>query len=251
MIRLGIVQAPAGERIEAYVSEARRRGCAAVCFPECALTGYDPERAAEKAVPADSPVIRRVSELAEDCGTDLLAGFMERDGEELYLTQGLFRADGSRDFYRKTHLGRKEGRFFTPGGELKVFELSCGLTVGVQLCVETHFPEITQTLALKGAEVIFAPHAVPRAAGSRRDIWERFIPARSYDNRVYMACCNLWDEARFGGGCMVTGPEGRVEAACWEDAPALVTFEADRQIVADLRKKRFYPRQRRPELYFR
>jgi len=127
--------------------------------------------------------------------------------------------------------------------------------VGFQLCVETHFPDITQTLALRDAEVIFAPHAVPRISGNREHIWNKYIPARSYDNRVYVACCNLWDENRFGGGCLITDPRGEVLAGHYKEGPHLLIAEIDRELISryrtegDKRSTHYYPAKRRTELY--
>lgn len=99
---------------------------------------------------------------------DILAGFMEKAGDTFYITHGIFRRDGTRDYYRKTQLGKSEKLFFASGDTLEVFFLTNWLKIGIPLCVETHYPEITQALALKGAAVIFAPHAVPRASGDRQ-----------------------------------------------------------------------------------
>ena len=261
MTRFAMVQAPAcrevGENLrtlEAFARQAAVEGCAAICFPEAFLTGYFPEVAARLAIGAGDAALDRTAAVAAEVGIDLLVGFMERREGQFFLTHGIFRPDGSRDFYRKTHLGQKERRFFTPGNVLPVFSLSGGWRVGFQLCVETHFPEITQTLSLRGAELIFAPHAVPRRAGDRLAVWGKYIPARSYDSRVYLACCNLWDGDRFGGGCLVTGPEGEVLARCGENAPALLTFQASRASLEPYHapespRTRYFPGQRRPELY--
>ena len=121
--------------------------------------------------------------------------------------------------------------------------------------METHYPEITQTLSLKGAQIVFAPHAVPRISGDREKIWNKYIPARSYDARVYMACCKLWDSARFGGGCLVTDPRGEVTAAGYKDEAALLVCEVDLDLTASFkdgstkRSKHYYPALRRKELY--
>ena len=253
MAKLGIVQfspsADVGSNLEAiarFAAEASRQGCRAVCFPECCLTGYDTDQAAKKALSRQDSALQAVSDISAEYGVDLLVGFLEKSREGLHITHGLFRPDRTREFYRKTHLGQKEARIFTPGDCLPVFPLSCGLTCGFQLCVETHFPEITQTLALKGAEVVFAPHAAP--GGNRKRIWETCIPARSYDNRVYMACCNAF------GGLYVTDPAGICTGSRFDAAPSLLVFEADAQAVAQYRSNssrahRFYPKSRRPELY--
>lgn len=261
VIKLALVQAAAGSlmenlcSVERFAREASHEGCEAVCFPECFLTGYHPEGAETLAISLDNPILSQISDLACQYALDILIGFMERKGDGFFITHGLFRRDGSRDYYRKTHLGVKEARFFSAGNALETFSLSCGLPIGIQLCVETHYPEITQTLALRGAEVIFAPHAAPCVSGDRERIWGKYIPARSYDNRVYMLCCNLWDETRFAGGCLVTDPKGEITDAFFADKEKLVITQIDRNLVAHWRTNsakpsaHFFPTRRRPELY--
>ena len=201
------------------------------------------------------PLLLQLAALARSLEMDLLVGFLEKADGRLYVTHGIWRADGTSQFYRKTHLGQKEQDVFSGGDRLEVFSLSCGLRIGIQLCVETHFPEITQTYSLGGADVIFAPHASPMAAERRRKLWAKYIPARSYDNRVYMACCNLWDSEGFGGGCLVTDPGGDVLAASFENAPGLLTFEIDPERIRSYhcpnpgRNHHYYPGRRHPELY--
>lgn len=260
-IRIALVQTSACGRAEEHLEEmlrfagqAAREGCAAVCFPEASLTGYAPEQAAQRAIGADSPLLARLAREARTLGVDLLPGYMERRGGDCCITQSILRADGARFDYRKTHLGEKERRFFAAGDRLDVFPLTCGLTAGFQLCVETHFPEITQTLSLRGAQIVFAPHAVPGTPQRRRELWQRVIPARAYDNRVVFACCNQWDDGRFGGGCFAAGPDGELLADCFEPRPMLTVLEADPEQLARLRsgadlRSRYFPALRRPELY--
>lgn len=262
MVTLGLVQASACpcvtdnfNTIRQYVSQAQNTGCTAICFPEAFLTGYAPEEAAQRSLRRDAAIMKELADLAQAQQVDLLIGFMEQADDRYFLTQGVWRAEGTADFYRKTHLGTRESEIFSSGDALEVFSLSCGLRIGFQLCVETHFPEITQTYSLEGAEVIFAPHASPLAAEKRRELWEKYIPARSYDNRAYMACCNLWDSDRFGGGCMVTDPRGEVIASSFENSPGLLCFDVDRAHIGAYHRRdsgrnhHYYPGRRRPELY--
>ncbi len=262
MIKIAVVQEYAHEYLlnnlettQQYASEAAQRGCSVICFPECYLTGYRPDKAVCNAISLNAPALQQVSKIATENAIDILVGFMEKSDDSFYITHGLFRKDGTRDYYRKTHLGQREKTVFSPGKELKILSLTNGTRIGIQLCVETHYPEITQTLALRGAEVVFAPHAVPRISGNREKIWSKYIPARSYDNRIYMACCNLWDNTSFGGGCLVTGPRGEVVSACFDDKAFLLVCEIDEDLIASFRtlgNKRsahFYPSLRRPELY--
>ena len=261
-MKIGIVQHPATDvlrenlnYIMKFATEAKNAGCSLVCFPECSLTGYFPEHIKEFAISQNDTALLEISALASELGIDILAGFMEQDNGLFFITHGIFHSDGSTDFYHKTHLGKKESLYFTPGDKLEVFTLSCGLRIGFQLCVETHFPDITQTLALRGAEIIFAPHAVPRVSGNREHIWKKYIPARSYDNRVYMACCNHWDDNRFGGGCLITDPRGEILAGHYEEGVHLLVAEIDRELISryrtegDMRSTHYYPAKRRTELY--
>ena len=262
MIKIGLVQASAAQdilenikMIEKYVKEAKERDCSIVGFPECFLTGYYPEEALGLAVERESTVLKKISLMAKENTTDLLIGFMEADGDKRYISHGIFKANGECEYYRKTHLGEKEEKYFAKGNMLEVFTLSCGIKAGFQICVETHFPGITKTLSLRDAEVVFAPHAVPRTAGSRKSIWNKIIPARSYDNRVYMACCNHWDGEKFGGGCMVTDPKGDVIAEYFEENEGLLVVDLDLEAVRRYREEnagkhyRYYPSKCRKELY--
>lgn len=262
MVKLGLIQASAGsdaeknlKTIRQFAEEGKAAGCTAICFPEAFLTGYFPERSGELALEKDHPLLSQIAALAQSLQMDLLVGFMEKSENRMFLTHGIWRGDGTWDFYRKTHLGQKEQAFFSPGDALSVFSLTCGLRIGIQLCVEAHFPEITQTYSLAGAELVFAPHASPMAAERRRALWAKYIPARSYDNRVYMACCNLWDDHRFGGGCLVTDPRGDVLLSSFENAPGLLSFQVDPERIRAYhghnpgKNHHYYPGRRHPELY--
>lgn len=278
-IRIAVVQAessPADPQenvriLRTFAQQAAHAGCRAVCFPECFLTGYDPDHAGEKAIPSDSPVLRAVSETAKDLQIDILTGYMECSDASLqpaepakrsfFITHAVFYTDGRILPYHKTHLGAKEQKIFAPGDALMVFPLSCGLTAGFQVCVECHFPEITQTLSLQGAHVVFVPAASPGSAADRERIWKTIIPARAYDNRVYLACCNLIrksdpsDKPSLPGGCIVCGPEGDFLAEDFGEMSGVTVFEVDPALLARFRsgddsmRYRYYPGKRRPELY--
>lgn len=255
-MQIGVVQAPPGmDTAEQYIREAREKGCRVVCFPEAFLTGYDSSRAEFIALSEENEKIQKLILLAQEYEMDILMGFIEKRKGCFYLTHGIWGADGTVQFYRKTHLGEKETEIFTPGNQIQVYSLSCGLKIGFQICMETHFPEITQKLSLEDAEVIFAPFAVPGTPQRRREIWSIVMPARSYDNRLYMASCNLWDGRHFYGGCMVTDPFGKVVAEDFGNEEGLLTFEYERHKVRMFHeanpsmKYRYYPAKRRPDLY--
>ncbi len=256
MITCGLVQAASKSclfdninTVKQYVEKAKDMNCQILCFPEGFLTGYSSKNAKEIAISRNHSVFTQIQLLALNNQIDLLLGYLEQDNEYLYITHDIFTSGGQRYSYRKTHLGDREKLVFTEGVSLDVFPLSNGLTAGIQLCVENHYPDITRTYSLKGAQIVFAPHAVPRAAGDREKIWKKFIPARSYDNRVYMACCNQW------GGCFVTDPAGEVIASYFDEEDTLVCFSFDETEVekyhcgSSKMSAQYYPSKRKPELY--
>lgn len=272
-VRIGIVQTgsvPGSSEqnlriLRQFAQQAKEAGCSAVCFPEGFLTGYDPGHAQEYAIPQDDPTVRAVSETAAELGIDILAGYMEAAGHVFYINHSVFYPDGSVRSYRKTHLGDKERSVFAAGDRLAVFPLGCGLTAGFQVCVECHFPEITQTLSLRGAQVIFSPFASPGTSADRERIWKTIIPARCYDNRVYLACCNQTgrrpsaepdDPAlEFAGGSLACSPDGSIVAEDFGGKPTLLFFDVDPALLQRYRsedpsmKYRYFPAKRRPELY--
>jgi len=240
--------------IEQYARLASEQGIQVLCTPEAYLTGYGTDQASlARAVRANETA--PISSLAARYHIDILAGFLENAADgTYYISHGIYRADGTSDIYRKTHLGQKEQTVFAAGNALPVFELSCGICAGISLCVENHFPEIAQTLSLRGAEVIFAPFAVPGEASGRDRIWRKYIPARGYDNRVYMACCNLKTAAN-GGGFFAAGPDGE-ELPLRDLLPEeLVSVSVSREMIEKYRtgrtemRYRYYPALRRPSLY--
>jgi predicted amidohydrolase len=111
IMKIGLVQASAEkdirkniDTIKTYVLDAKKQGCQVVCFPECFLTGYFPEEAEELAVLKNCKEINLLLDLAVSNEIDLLAGFMESEKHENYITHAVFKSNGEYEYYRKTHL---------------------------------------------------------------------------------------------------------------------------------------------------
>ena len=72
--------------------------------------------------------------------------------------------DGLIGSYRKTHLPfLGVDRFVIPGDELQVFDTALG-RIGLIICYDLRFPEVTRTLALQGADLVALPTNFPMAA---------------------------------------------------------------------------------------
>lgn len=268
-LRVGAVACPsrAGDaaanlaEISRWVAQARCEGIRLLLFPELCLTGYYTNGQEPLALTADCPAVATLGQLARTSGVALAVGLAWRDtaGQRPFIAHGVWLPDGSRFLYRKTHLGAREARWFAAGQVLPVFSLP-SLRVGVQLCLEQHFPEISQTLALRGAQLLLCPHATPHlSAPLRRESWHISLRARAYDNCVYVLACNAAGDNGQGtpyyGGAMLIDPLGRVLAEDFSARPALVSGVIDIAAAAGVHRspegtcRRFFAPYRRPELY--
>lgn len=266
---IGVVQmeSRAGEtegnlrKILSFAQEAVSRGVSILCFPEMALHGYLPSEAKSLAEPREGECVRKISQCAEELKMTLLVGMAERNdtGDKPFLTQLIALPDGELYYYRKTHLGRSEDQYFTPGNEFPVVT-SHGVRFAVGICWDWHFPEVATIYSLKGAELLFAPHASPIVAGNRREIWLRYLRARAYDNSVYLATCNTSGSngkgQRFSGGGLILGPKGEICAEDFNMKEGVLIYSIAAEKINNLRSKArasmkdsFFLADRRKELY--
>ncbi|MGB9826597.1 MAG: nitrilase family protein [Desulfofundulus sp.] len=248
------------DKMAAFVKEAAGKKADIILFPELCVQGYNRERAREFAEPIPGESTNYISQLARSFNMVVLAGLAEDSGvEKPYITQVVAYPDGRIEKYRKTHLGRSEKPYFTPGDQLPVFETDKA-RFGIEICWDLHFPEVTTVLSLQGAEIIFAPHASPVIVGDRRDIWLKYLSARAYDNSVFVAACNLVGPAgenqEFCGGALVIDPKGNVIAEDFRGKEGLLLADLDSQLINTIRcneatsmRHSFYLQSRRPELY--
>jgi len=210
-----------------FLRDAAARGAELALFPECCLTGYSVPRAAALAVGRASGPVRAVEGECRASGITACFGYIERTDAGLYITQELFDG-GKATIYRKTHLGSREEAVFRAGDEFPVAEKP--LKIGMQLCWESHIPEISALERSRGAELLLAPYASAMSGEQCRKRWAVHLPARASDNGAFVAACNLpfpaEDGGRRGGGMTVFDPKGECIASCYgtEDQMLLCTL---------------------------
>ena len=245
------------ERMEHFIEAAADKNVEVVCFPEMSITGYAlKEEIREFAEFVPGPSTRVVQRMAQKYEIVVLAGLAERTGGGIAITQIVASPDGEMDIYRKLHLSEGEQALFQAGGDIPVF--TKGRTAfGMQLCYDAHFPELSTLLALKGAEVLFIPHAspAPESPEEKRRRWSRYLAARAYDNSVFVVACNQTGDGgagiRFSGVALILDPRGNVIAETSGDDEEMIIAELKSEVLAKTRTARmgFFLPQRRPELY--
>lgn len=266
---IGLVQMESGVgqternfmRMTHLAEVAQKQEISMLCFPECALNGYSPKDALEIGESLDGSWIKQLRECSSDLGITLLVGLVEQGikNNNPYISHVILSPRQEPAVYRKVHLGRSELAYFSPGDHFPIFHAH-GTTFAVGICWDWHFPELAAIYSLKGAEVLFAPHASPIIAGDRKEIWLRYLGARAYDNSVYLGACNLVGSngrsKEFSGGALVIGPKGDQlnQSKLSQEGILAATLSADR-INLIRRPERssmrdsFFLADRRKELY--
>lgn len=248
--------------LEKTLSQARAaagQGADIVCFPEMNLSGYcNTEEIRTVAETVPGPLSEKLAELAGELDIAILAGMAEKEGKDrIYASHLVVKPSGEVSCYRKLHIAPPEKEFFVPGNALPLFE-SKGIRFGIQLCYDAHFPELSSLMARKGADLIFFPHASPRgSAAEKYRSWMRHLPARAYDNSLFVVACNQTGEksgkVRFPGIAMAIDPSGNIIKKDLSDEEGVMIADLKAESLERVRghKMRFFLPNRRPELYKR
>lgn len=220
-----------------------------VVAPELVTSGYDLEVLAREgrqlAESIDGPIVTEAAGLAAETRATLTFGLLERDGDALYDTVVVVEPDGMRTPYRKTHLYPPEVELFTAGDGLVVASTNRA-RLGVMICFEHAFPEVATALALRNAQILVIPSAVP-------DGYEHLLTlrtrARAQDNQLFAVGANLTGNG-FCGHSLVVDPRGDVLASAGTEETVL-RASLDLDAIGWERTREPALRLRRPDLYAR
>jgi predicted amidohydrolase len=188
-------------------------GADLVVLPETATTGFvtgvEREALWELMVPN---LLDPFREISARLGIHLVVGSYQRGERALHNTAVLVGPDGQElATYRKTHLFAGESEWATPGSEVAVVRTPLG-AIGLMICFDGDYPELSRVMAVRGAEVICRPSALLRSA----DLWELTNRARAYDNHVYVIGANATGVDPAGtiyfGNSMIVTPIAEVVA---------------------------------------
>jgi predicted amidohydrolase len=253
--RLGDVETN-WSRAEEMISQAADQGAQLILFPECFLQGYRADDLfAQSAVPASGPFMDRVAALANARNIWIVLGLARAEQtfpHLVYNSAALVGPDGTVEIYDKVHLGTylsyREGVYFAPGRRIPVFQLPFA-KIGIQICYDISYPEMSRTMAVQGAEINLVLSAGPDEFRHR---WNGLLEVRSSENvwwTVYANCVGDQLDNHFFGGSRVVGPDGIVRTQGAFDEEDLVISRIDLNESRLLRRKTLRFRERVPELY--
>jgi predicted amidohydrolase len=244
-------------RMDSWIRQARKQGAQLICFPELTVTGYStrPE-IKDAAEPIPGPISRRLQKLAHEHQMVILAGMAEKDEKNrIFASHLIVTPDEISGVYRKIHIAPPERSIFSPGERIPLFE-AAGIRLGIQLCYDAHFPELSTRMAVDGADVIFMPHASPRGTPQEKfNSWMRHLTARAFDNGVFIVACNQSGKNQkgleFPGLAVIIGPSGNVMQDETSGREGMLVTDLKAEALSAVRdhKMRYFLPNRRPELY--
>lgn len=203
----------------------------------------------------DGPTVSLMRETAAKRGVVIIAPIFEEENGEYYNTAFVLGVNGEIiGKYRKVHVPQiplwEERAYFKPGNlGFPVFDTPFG-KIGVQLCWDIFFPEGFRSLALKGAEMVFAPTASAFEHSHKK--WERAIAAAAHANGMYIFRVNRVgkeEKQEFYGKSFCVRPDGEFVHRPSGSSEGVVLAEMDMTEVARVRNEWVFLKDRRPGEY--
>jgi len=227
-----------------------------IIFPELFMSGYLPrDEVSSIAEAEDGPTVSKISQICSDSSKSVIFGMPLRSSKiNGQVTNSAIVADsrGNVARYDKTFLPTfgpfEEALYFSEGRDASLAEVS-GVKIGVMICYDIFFPELSKLLALRGADLIVCISASPTATVEN---FMRLLPARAIETASYFAYVNsvgVHLDLVFGGMSRLLNPRGEVLTEAGPLEEQTVTGEFDPASLELYRRMRPTLRDSRTEVF--
>jgi len=257
-----------------WIRKAKQEDALLISFPELNITGHagDPRVFEEAESVPEGRSVELLCKAAKEERIYICSGIVEESRGLYYNTSFLIGPEGYIGKQRKTHLSQDEYFYFKAGLNLPVFDLPFA-RIGIIICFDNFFPEITCSLAVKGAEILLSVHADrfgkwPESTEARqkkvedtKKKWTMRYQCRAKDASCYEVICNAAGQAAIhlndvesnhAGGCMVVDPNGNIvaESGSKDIEEEMIVVPLYGRLIAERRReKNSYLKHRRPEVF--
>lgn len=247
--------------VKTYLEKIKDENPDFVILPEMFCCPYQTENFPIYAEKEGGPVWQQLSGYAKQYGIYLIGGSMpEKDAEgNVYNTSYIFDREGKQiGKHRKVHLfdidvkgGQtfKESDTLTAGDSDTVFDTEFG-KIGVMLCFDIRFPELSRMMVNDGARIVFVPAAFNMTTGPAH--WELSFRTRALDNQIYMVGCAPARDITAGyiswGHSIVTNPWGAV-VDMLDEKEGILLAELDMGYEERVREELPLLKSRRKDMY--
>lgn len=203
VIRLGLIQWQMRslsnldalfEQSEFFIDVVSGYGCDFALFPELftapLMADYNHLTEAEairELAKYSDPIRKRFQEFAISYNINIITGSMPYlEGGNLYNVGFLCKRDGTFEMYAKIHVTPNEVQHWgmKGGSEIKTFDTDCG-KIGVMICYDVEFPELSRLMADEGMNILFVPFLTDTQNAYTRV--KHCSQARAIENECFVA----------------------------------------------------------------
>lgn len=183
------------EQVEFFVDSVSAYNCDFVLFPEyfnaplmSKSNDLNESEAIRKLAEYTEEIKERFINLAISHNINIITGsmpYINRKSGKLYNVGFLCRRDGTYEMYEKIHVTPDEVKSWglSGGDQIKTFETDCA-KIGVLICYDSEFPELSRILASEGMQILFVPFLTDtQNAYSRVRVCAK---ARAIENECYV-----------------------------------------------------------------
>ncbi|XP_037538999.1 deaminated glutathione amidase [Nematolebias whitei] len=252
------------------VEEAKEQGACMVFLPEgFDYIGSSREETLSLSETLDGHIITQYVQLARKLEVWLsLGGFHERGHDwetdrRIYNSHVIINDKGDiMSVYRKSHLfdvelpekgvSLKESAFTIPGPALVPPVQTPVGKVGLGICYDLRFPELSLALQRHGAEVLTYPSAFTVATGAAH--WEVLLRARAIETQCFVLAAaqvgRHHDKRSSYGHALAVDPWGQVVGDCGGEKPGMVLVQVDLEKVIRTRRNMPVQQHRRDAAFY-
>lgn len=243
-----------------FIREAAKKKSSMICFPEFQMA-YSPmsmsaKQLSEKAESVnDGNFIATLRKAAKVNKISIISTIYEKNGSRfdnrVYDTAVLIDSNGEiSSIYRKLHLydalGFKESDKMMAGNMIeKPVKTSVG-NIGLMICYDIRFPEMSRILTVKGANILVSPSAWVHGV-MKEEHWQTLLKARAIENGSYMIAPNQIGNI-FSGRSMAVDPFG-VVLLDMGNREGMEVVEIDKPRVQKVRELLPLLKNRRTDVY--
>jgi omega-amidase len=200
---------------------------------------------------------QELRELSLGHGVVVVGSNLEAVGGEVFNTACVWERGELRGSYRKIHLfsPNLEHRRHTRGDLPCIVDTELG-RIGVLICYDLRFPELSRYYFHRGAELLVVPGQWPEA---RSQHWRTLLRARAIENELFVLGCNRTGQEpsqrngepmAFPGDGRIVDPTGDILAAGSGEAGAIIAT-IERRKIRTVRRILPIERDQRPSVYQR
>ncbi|MEO9276848.1 MAG: carbon-nitrogen hydrolase family protein [Nitrososphaera sp.] len=207
------------KKILRYISQAAQKGAKLCTFPEFMMcytpSSQSPADLANIAEKIDGEFVSSISEEAKKSSIQVIGTLYEKSPKpnRVYDTSFLIEKNGKViSTYRKIHLydalGFKESTKLYPGSSIaKPVKTSVG-KMGMMICYDLRFPEMSRILASSGSEILVVPSAWVKGK-MKEEHWLTINKTRAIENGCYVISPDQVGNI-YCGRSVVVDPYGKI-----------------------------------------